>query len=182
MPVLVAVLIVVGVVSMVNLLLTFGVIGRLREHTEKLSAWPLGTAADSTLAVGDSPGDFAATTTEDEAFDRTSLLGGQVVGFFSPNCDSCKDLVPKFVEHAATTARGKGRVLAVVVVDNDEGAAESLVRSLEPVARVVTERIGGAISSAFKVSGFPAVYVLDNSGTVAASRLAPDSQDRMAVS
>jgi hypothetical protein len=160
------VIIAVGL-TVLNLLLTLGVIRRLREHTELLSARPATGPSDLMLGVGQSPESFTATTTDDEQISPETLGGGQLVGFFSPTCQPCKEKAPLFAEHAA--GGGRTRALAVVVGGPDE--VGELVTLFEPVARVVVESSldSGSIAHAFKVKGFPAICTLDGDGVVTAS-------------
>src|SRR4051794_28290086 len=127
---LAAALVVVGAVAVTNLLLTFGVIRRLREHTGLLADRPGGPPRKGVIAKGEAPGDFVAMTTAAEPVSTGSISGGQLVGFFMPGCAPCKELAPRFVATARAEAGGRDRVLAVVAGDPD-GAAD-LARLLEP--------------------------------------------------
>jgi len=162
-------MVLVGTVALLNLVLTFGVIRRLREHTGLLAERDRPEGPAVMLATGEAPDEFAATTTGGERLTRDDL-GGALVGFFSPNCGPCREQAPLFVRRAAGTAGGRSRVLAVVV--GDETAVAQMVAEFEPVARVVVERgvaAEGSVSQAFGVRGFPALAVLDADGAVAAS-------------
>jgi AhpC/TSA family len=165
-PYLVGAVVIVGVLALLNLLLTFGVIRRLREHTERLSR-PAAGLPDLMVGVGESPGSFTARTTEGEQVSLEALAGGeQLVGFFSPSCQPCKEVAPAFVARAA--AGGQTRALAVVVGGPEE--VGDLVTWFAPVARVVVEAdVNGAVASAFRVNGFPALCLLDADGVVTAS-------------
>ncbi|WP_433041631.1 hypothetical protein [Dactylosporangium sp. CS-033363] len=138
MAILAAAVAVVGVLCVIDLLLTVGVIRRLREHTEQLAQ----------ALAGRPPAIAAPGTTVD--FDGSA----SVVGFFSPGCGPCAELLPKFVERVAGES-----VLAVVVGDGAE--VDSMVELLAPVARVVREDHGGTVAAAFGVSSFPSVFAMD---------------------
>jgi thiol-disulfide isomerase/thioredoxin len=160
---LVAVAIVLG---LLNLVLTVGVIRRLREHTELLSGGP-GKGPDLVLGVGESPDSFTATTIDEEQISSETLAGEQLVGFFATTCGPCKEKAPLFAERAALG--GRSQALAVVVGEPDETA--EFVTLFQPVARVVVEsdRDGGVLGRTFKVKGFPAICTLDGDGMVTAS-------------
>lgn len=161
--------VIASVLTVLNLLLTFGVIRRLREHTELLSARSTAGAPDLLLGVGESPDSFTAVTTNDEQVSLETLAGEQLVGFFTPGCEPCKEKAPLFAERAA--ARGRTRTLAVVIGEPDE--VGEFVTMFEPVARVVVESTmdAGSVAGAFKVKGFPAACVLDGDGVVTVSGL-----------
>lgn len=159
---------VVGMLCILDLLLTYGVIRRLRIHTEQLTAGYGGSGNPRSLpGRGSRIGDFAANTVDGRPVEPGMFARETVVGFFSPTCGPCKDMLPLFVEHAAEVLDGRSRVLAVVVSDPQEAA--SLVSVLEPVAQVVVEQRDGAMSGAFSVTGFPSLFVVNEDRTIVAS-------------
>jgi thiol-disulfide isomerase/thioredoxin len=161
---LIASVVFVGILCGVNLLLTFGVVRRLREHAELLAGTPRPVDNDSPVPVGSVVGEFSVTTADGEVVTRDSLDGGTVVGFFSPGCGPCEELLPRFVEYAASEAV---RVVAVVAAPDMQ--AGEMAAQLAPVARVVVEgAFGGPVSTAFGVRGYPALCVVDGDGTVIA--------------
>jgi hypothetical protein len=163
---------------LLNLLLTVAVIRRLRQHGERLAAYVLPASVDPPgPAIGASIGDFSAVTTDGSVLSRAEVAGA-TIGFFTPDCEPCQRLVPRFVAHAAATPDERDRTVAVVVgraVD-----CEPTVRALTPVARVVVEEAGiGPLQAAFGVGGFPLVVrvaadltVLDSGADVVAMDLA----------
>src|SRR3954469_3292122 len=152
MAILAAAVAVLGGLSLVHLLFTVGVVRRLREQTEELAQLRADPPPRARIpAPGTRIPDLGA------ALDATRT----VVGFFSPGCGPCADLLPAFVEHAA----GSGApVLAVVVGDGPEG--EDMAAALEPVARVIREDHDGAFGSAFGVSSFPSLFAVDGERTI----------------
>jgi thiol-disulfide isomerase/thioredoxin len=153
--------------TVLNLVLTIGVIRRLREHNELLSARPATGSAEVMLGLGETPDDFNVLTTDGERVSRETLVGEQLVGFFSPGCGPCEELVPRFAERAA--AVGRAHALAVVAAGPEE--AGGFLARLEPVARVVLDRDTDpeSVSRSFKVQGFPAICLLDEDRVVTAS-------------
>ncbi|MEV1329730.1 hypothetical protein AB0J20_09165 [Micromonospora costi] len=167
MPVLVAATVLLGLLTLVNLLLILGVVRRLREHTELLSR-PSPRDDARVLPAGATVGDFTATTTDGQPVSRDALVDETLVGFFSPGCDACDALLPEFIDRAATAPRGRAGVLAVVEADQD--AAQRYVAMLSPVARVVRQQPGTpGLIAALGVGALPAVYLLDGQGRVTAS-------------
>ncbi|MFI6744464.1 TlpA disulfide reductase family protein [Nonomuraea sp. NPDC050451] len=149
----------VGVLCMLNLLLTVGVIRRLRRQAA--SAPFLSPMAEG-LAIGEKMPAFAATTTDGEPISDELLDGSALIGFFSPSCEPCRELMPRFIDHARQTS---GTVLAIVVADSDKEAAADVERLAE-VARVVVEAPRDAIQSAFKVAAYPALFLIGAEGRV----------------
>jgi thiol-disulfide isomerase/thioredoxin len=161
----VAALVVTNVLTLLNLLLLFGVIRRLREYPAQLAA---GLPGPSLLPAGTQVEAFATTDADGRPVHREELPEGTVVGFFSPGCAPCEALLPKFVTHAA--GMPGGRESAVAVVTGTPEDVSNYVTQLSPVARVVIEEpAGGVVVRAFEVSAYPAVFQLDGDGRVLAS-------------
>lgn len=163
-----AALVVVGVLVLLDLLLTFGVIRRLRDHTEQLRRMQLGPEV-VIAGKGAKVGDFATTTTDGEALSANLLTGETLVGFFSPGCQPCETLLPAFVDYAATMPGGRDHVLAVVATDTPEASdVTEKVAALSPYARTVVAAHEEPVLKAFGVNGYPGVLLVQD-GTVVAS-------------
>jgi hypothetical protein len=175
MAFLVVAVVVVGLLGLVNLLFAFGVVRRLREHTElldKLSNRPAGgDAGPIMLPAGETVGEFETTTIDGERVTRDDLTGSTLVAVFSPGCSACEAQMGKFVEFAAAHPGGRDKTLAVVVGPEAESA--SYVERLEASARVIREdREAGAgaggegsgapLSKALAVRGFPSFALIDD--------------------
>ncbi|MCP2337828.1 peroxiredoxin family protein [Actinomadura rupiterrae] len=156
MAFLVAAVTLFGALSLLNLLLTVGILRRMRADAAagvRTSAAPDDLFA---LSPGSPVGEFSAVTTDGDPVTRETAAG--VVAFFSANCDGCHVLLPSFIERARTL--GRGNVLAVMGGDEPETVA-----ALEPVARVVhADRDGGPIAHAFQNKWTPALYLLGEDG------------------
>lgn len=135
--------------GLLNLLLTYGVIRRLRLAHAPVTAPPA-------LLAGGEAGDFEATTTRGELISAARLHGETTVGFFTPGCAPCEENLPAFV---ASARRGVGKALAVIVADYGDEAA-SMVSCAENAADVVIEQPGGPVCRAFGVTGTPLVITL----------------------
>ncbi|MFL6076545.1 MAG: TlpA disulfide reductase family protein [Mycobacteriales bacterium] len=159
MPYLIAALVLVGLLCVFQLVLTVGVIKRLREHTALLSGANTPPRPPA-VKVGEEVGPFATTTVSDEPVSRDGLLSGDtLVGFFTLGCEPCAKRLPEFVEYARALPGGRDRVLATVVTD-DPAKAAAYVADLSPVARVMVEDSDGPLTSAFRVSAFPTVVTV----------------------
>jgi hypothetical protein len=170
MPVLIAAMAVVGAVCLVDLLLTFGVVRRLREHTEMLT--PAGSdRRPSGLAAGELPGTFATVTTDGELVHGTTGL--RVVAFFASWCSVCPERVRPFAGYLRAHGISPDSVLAVSVGPDD--APPAYLTELEGLAQICLEKDNGEIAQAFKVNGFPMFYLLEVGGTVVVSGYDPSS-------
>jgi thiol-disulfide isomerase/thioredoxin len=179
-PYLVASVLVLAVLVLLDLVLTLGVVRRLREHTELLADRSAGPPPAAMPPVGTTVGDFAATTTDGEPVSRDLLAGETVVCFFAPGCGPCREQAPAFVEYAGAVTGGRRQVLAVVLGEGEE--VLEMAGQLDAVARVVVEPPGGPLSNAFHITSFPAMGLVDDTGTVIADRLPlPALPDRVRV-
>jgi len=170
---LTALVVLVGIVGVLNLLLLFGVIRRLKEHDQAIAKIPYGAmqspAADSIRAPGSEVDEFTAVSTDDVAVSKDSLAGETMVGFFSVSCAPCVENAPKFAAHAAGVPGGKASVLAIVVADGDDDPSE-LVGVLGDGARVVVEGYDGPVVAAFGVTAFP-TYAVVAAGKISATAI-----------
>jgi thiol-disulfide isomerase/thioredoxin len=173
-PYLTAAVAVVGALCVLNLLLTTGVIRRLREHTDLLSGPRPDFSAD-VIAPGKRPAEFTAADAGGTPVGRADAERAGLVAFFAPDCPACKQSLPDFL---AVAARSAEPVLAVVAggLDDDgrpDPAAAGLLAELGRVARVVPEPHAGPVSEAFGVVAYPSWVLLDGP-VVAASAVGMD--------
>jgi thiol-disulfide isomerase/thioredoxin len=167
-PVVAALAFLALAVCLLDLVLTLGVIRRLRLHSELISNSSSEWRHQAILAEGKSVGPFEAVATTGEPVSRDGLSGRTVVGAFAPHCPACERKLPAFVDFAKTFPGGRDQVIAVVVGSREE--ADSYREQLEPVARVVIESPGtGEIGTALALDAFPAFGVVDQSGMVVSS-------------
>ncbi|MEU9546171.1 hypothetical protein [Streptomyces mirabilis] len=164
MPFLVTAVVLIAVLCLLNLLLTFGVIRKLRAQADEKAD----RVADGPIIPADSavPG-FSAVTTAGERITREGL-GEAMLGFFSPDCRACKERLPLFVEQARTTVRATGRSVLTVVHGTDEEAREQ-VAALSEVAHVVVEPGDGPLGEAFDIAGYPVYGPITVDGTLSAT-------------
>ena len=169
MAILTAAVVLVGVLVLFDLLLTLGLIKRVRTHAETLdkvvNAAPAQVLEPGQLPVGTAVSEFTATTSDGLEVSRESFADGAVVGFFSTWCDTCAEQLPGFLTYAEPL--GRERVLAVV--HGDEEKLVELVAKLSKVAQVVVEAEHGPIAKAAGVRGMPTMAVVDKDWRVTAS-------------
>ena len=169
MPILIAAVVVVGCLCLLDLLLTFGVIRRLREHTSMLTGAGGSEPPPIGLEAGKPPGAFSAVATSGE--EVSGAAGLEVVAFFSSWCSICPERVPPFVEYLSRHHMRRDSVLAVVAADSS--TPPSYLDRLAEVALACVEPTGGEIATAFQVQGFPAFFLVDADGVVAVNGYDP---------
>ncbi|WP_328995770.1 hypothetical protein OG394_14010 [Kribbella sp. NBC_01245] len=171
---LTALVVVVGIVGVLNLLLTFGVIRRLKEYDQAIAKIPHGAMhsvpSEAMRAPGSEVDEFTAVSTDGVPVTKESLHAQTLVGFFSVGCAPCTESAPKFAAHAVGVPGGKDSVLAIVVADGDDDPSE-LAGILGEGARVGVEGYDGPIATAFGVTAFPTY------GVVAGGRITATSLD-----
>ncbi|MBO2445910.1 hypothetical protein J4573_02300 [Actinomadura barringtoniae] len=167
MSVFVVAVVIVGLLGLVNLLFSFGVIRRMREHTETLDDLARqGGPVEVMLGAGEVVADFDARTVDGAQVSRDGFADTTLVGVFSPGCSACEAQLDEFVEHAMAHPGGRRQVLALVV--DEEADSGGYVSRLEPVSLVVRERRYGPVYEALAVRGFPA-FALVEGGVVLSS-------------
>lgn len=156
MTALTSAVVLVGALGIVNLLLTFGMIRRLRQNAGTGNQ-PIGRPSGGLVAP------VAPVGTEIRGTDLR-WDGETLVGFFMPGCGPCEEQMPEFITHAAKWQR-----VVAVVMDPSGGASDEAaetLRRLRQVAEVVVEKSpGDALHKAFKATGYP-VYCTVRDGVV----------------
>jgi hypothetical protein len=150
----------VGMLCTLDLVLTIGVIKRLREHTTMLTKRGGGPPS---IELGDEVGRFTTTTTDGETLTPELIADNTLVAFFSTTCGPCLAKLPRFAEYARAKAGGRDRVLAVVAGDD----SAVFVDALGPVARVVVEGANGTegvVGAAFQVQAYPVLLMVGREG------------------
>lgn len=160
MSALVAAVILIGLITLLNLVLCIGLVRRLREQGQQdHSSHRHGTPDPGPiqLPVGQPVPAFEARTVDGAPIGSADLAGRTMVGFFSPGCGACEEQLPLFV----AAARKSGRPpLAVVAGAN--GTSAPYVEKLRGSAQVVQELDRGPIQQAFGVRGFPAFVLVED--------------------
>jgi hypothetical protein len=171
MPVLVSLTILIGLVSLLNLLLMLGLIKRVQEHSARLAVAGAGEPA-AMLDVGERIDEFTTTTVDGEQVTRDLLPTGTLVAFFDPQCEICHEHLPSFAAEARRLPAGRHQAL-VVVRDGED--VDEMVLPLAPVARVVVERRRGPVARAFHVKATPAFCRLGADQVILAHRYEADA-------
>ncbi|MFG3556707.1 TlpA disulfide reductase family protein [Micromonospora sp. NPDC047557] len=162
MPFLIAAVVLVGLLCVLDLVLTLGVLRRLREHSDLLTDPGRATTDPAQSRVGETVGDFRTTTVHGEPVSGDTLPDGTVVAFFTPGCEPCERELPRFATHARSVPAGRDAVLAVIVGAPQE--AREYVAVLASVARVVVEDPLGPVAAAFNTTAFPTLLRIGRDG------------------
>ncbi|MDX6258487.1 MAG: hypothetical protein QOH84_175 [Kribbellaceae bacterium] len=164
MSVLSAAVVLVGLIGLLNLVLSFGIIRRLRaqatgQHAH--SKQPKPVIRPTTLEDGERIAEVDAVTIDGRTVELPPT-GPSLVGFFSATCSTCKEQLIPFVVTADRQPPGV-RVLAIVG-GTDEQAAPYVAELLTARSGllIVREDEDGPIQKAFGIRGFPAFVILED--------------------
>ncbi|MFG1711058.1 TlpA family protein disulfide reductase [Nonomuraea sp. M3C6] len=154
MTYLIGAVIIVGLLCLLDLLLTVGIMRRLRAHSRQLSKRSeVGRPDHSMISVGSEVGAFNAQAIDDILVSDTTMGDDALIAFLTPTCAPCVESVPKFVELAKEWYAGHRNVLSVVVGARED--ATEMVSALGSVGSVTVEDHTGPLTSAFSVKLFP---------------------------
>jgi peroxiredoxin len=160
MQYLAAAVVIFGVLSLVNLGLTFALIRRAARQPAQ-GAGMTRQRPSPRLAAGVKAPEFSAATIRGETKALGDLTGARsLLGFFSAGCPPCMAAVPDFIQYADSIPGGASQVIAVVSGDVGKRTA-SFVHDLADSAAVIVEPVQGPVASAFSVLGYPTFYLLD---------------------
>ncbi|MFF0819246.1 MULTISPECIES: TlpA family protein disulfide reductase [Micromonospora] len=174
MTVLAAAVVFLGLLCLLNLLFTLGVIRRLRQHTEQLAALPNHDQAMEPikLAPGSRVGEFSAITTEGVHVTDASLEQGALVAFLSATCPACAEQLPAFVERLKNYSLPRDLIYVFLV--GEEEKLETMKAELSPLAQVAIQPFGGPVSKAFQVAAFPSFILLSAGARIVGASVSPD--------
>ena len=150
-----AALIVVALIAVLAFALVMVLARRLRAVTERVNMFL--PASDGGLPHPGTPvPEFTSTSTEGAAVGAADFAGAtRVMALLTTECASCHDQVP------AIRGIDDGPRPIVVVIGRPEQRA-AMVASLGGRPVVLEEEDGGPIATAFDVSEFPAVMLVDD--------------------
>lgn len=167
MSFLVAAVVLIGVITILNLLLTMAVIRKLR-NTASTGAERVAPPDLPELPAGSRVPVFHGEAISGETVSAQTTAGSAAVfAFFDTGCSACKPTVPKLIEYAKKNALPAGQVIAVV--GDDGGDASEYVSELGGTATVIVEETMGNMARAFSIHGFPAFVIADADGVVVRS-------------
>ncbi|KAF4408030.1 TlpA family protein disulfide reductase [Streptomyces lycii] len=176
MAFVIALTVLFGALSLFNIVLTVGLVRRIRgmdAGPSPVTAPPAGLPAVMRTAGGQVEA-FESVTVRGETVSERFLSRGPVLaGVFAHGCSACHELLPGFLSLIESEGYSRDRVLVTLVGRPAELADD--VRQLDPVATVVVEGRRGTVARALGVKAYPALAVIDAGGTVRASGPGIDS-------
>jgi hypothetical protein len=165
MPYLVGAVVFVGALCLLDLVLTLGVIRRLRAMSASQADDHGLDVSVSTLEPGRPAGPFTAETTT-PGITVSGPAGLRLVAFFSTHCSLCPKRAPSFVSYVRANGLRAEDVLAIVTCVDGDMSGATYLDDVAAVTRVCTEEPDGPVATAFQVTGFPAFCLLEPDGTV----------------
>jgi thiol-disulfide isomerase/thioredoxin len=165
---LVAIVVLLSVLVVANMLLTWGMVRRLRVLQEQVAAGGH-PSPENGLHPGDPAPDFTALTPAGDTVTRDEVVSGEtVLVFMSPHCEACEEHLP--------TVRELGRVVggpaALAVVDGTREESGHLLDGLQGAVPVLFAPRGASdLFDRYQVVTFPSSYVVGADGRITGSHL-----------
>ncbi|MFF7023360.1 hypothetical protein ACFY97_20485 [Streptomyces klenkii] len=167
MSVLAALCIVLALATAGHLLVTFGLVRRLRAHTDLLDQ--LTNNTDRLLPPGTPVPSFTTRTTDGDPLTQADLRHPAAVALLAVDCPHCRTNLPDFVAYVQGAGYSRDHVLAVVTTaeHTDPAARRDMLDALAPVATVVCEDAAtGTVTGAFGAQAFPSFYLTHADATL----------------
>ena len=169
---LVAIVVLLAVLVVANMLLTWGMIRRLRALQEQAAAGGH-PSPENGLHPGDPAPAFTALTPAGDTVTRDEVLRGEtVLVFMSPHCEACEEHLP--------TVRELGRVVGgpatLAVVDGTREESGHLLEGLQGDVPVLFAPRGETdLLERYQVVAYPSSYVVGVDGRITGSHLDLDA-------
>ncbi|GGN75975.1 TlpA family protein [Actinoplanes lobatus] len=159
-----SVTVVVGVVAVLNLILTVGVIRRLKDHEQRFTELSADDGASNAQpSVGTAVPEFTAATTTGGKVTAADLRDGGLIGFFSVGCPPCAEQLPDFTRFL----RAMDDTPALIVIEAPSPADAAAFLEVTGDLPVVLDG-GDGLCKTFEVNRFPSMAQLSG-GAVAAN-------------
>ncbi len=161
-------IVLLSVLVVANMLLTWGMVRRLRVLQEQVAAGGH-PSPENGLHPGDPAPDFTALTPAGDTVTRDEVVSGEtVLVFMSPHCEACEEHLP--------TVRELGRVAggpaALAVVDGTREESGHLLDGLQGEVPVLFAPRGVSdLFDRYQVVTFPSSYVVGADGRITGSHL-----------
>lgn len=150
----------------IDLLMSFGIIRRLRAHSEMI----YDRDGAASLPAGTPVPDFVSLNAKGESMSAAWLRGAtSAVAFVTQDCPSCHAQLPALLDMLKQRGADGDRSLVIVVdVPGGQDITE-LAAMFDGLATVVIEPLGGILQTAFRINGLPAFVAVDPEAIVMSS-------------
>ena len=165
------------VLTVLNLVLTFAVVRKMRDGAGSgLSAH---TPHPGLPRLGTPVGEFTAQTVDGAELTDQDLRGERsLIVFVSPSCAPCKDVVAELTE----AGRAPTIPLHAFVAGDEDADTSAVVAALRPHGTVTVITAGHAAARAFGgVDGYPALMLVTDGVIAAAGRRLDEVREPAAV-
>lgn len=174
---------VVAIATALNLLLSVGLIHRLREVHRAMMEWSERVSINSLrsgLRQGEPLPEFSATTSSGSPLTREIMMGDSwLLGFFAGSCGSCRVELPRLTD---IVREADSRFKSLVVIDGSAHQSADLLEMATPVGATVLEEDNGTLSNLFGVRFFPTFFLTDREGRIAFGSNSVDDVSRFITS
>jgi thiol-disulfide isomerase/thioredoxin len=165
---LVAIVVLLSVLVVANMLLTWGMVRRLRALQDQVAAGIV-PPPENGLHPGDEAPDFSALTPAGATVTRDEVVRGEtVLVFMSPHCEACETHLPS-VRQLGRTPDGPA---AVAVIDGTREESGHLLEGLQGDVPVLFAPRGATdLLERYRVHTYPSSYVVGVDGRITGSHL-----------
>jgi hypothetical protein len=163
---LVAIIALLAVLVVGNVLLTWGMLRRLRTLQDQVDT-AFTPPTENGLHPGDEAPDFSALTPAGDAVTRDEVVRGEtVLVFLSPHCEACEAHLPSVREMGPT---------AVAIIDGTPEESGHLVEGLRGAVPVLFAPRGTTdLLQRYRVNAYPSYYAVGADGRITAGRIGLD--------
>lgn len=155
-----------GLATAINLLLTMAIVRRMRHYEERFVDQP---KRPPFIQTGTVLPEFAAKSSTGSSVNRDFFTEPTLVGAFSTSCPACRDQLPAFA--ALANERFAGHALAIVSGDPKKFA--DLAAGVTSAVTLVTEPADGPLRKAFQVKSVPTFFLVNEDATIIAASGTP---------
>jgi hypothetical protein len=165
MPFVVSGIILVGVLCLLDMLMTFAVLRRLREHSARLAELPDFTMGGPAYAAKflDRPlPEFSAQAVDGREVSSRSLAGRSgLIAVLRAGCGPCQEQLPTLAQLA-----GEEGIIVIGVVTGSVADARGMVGQLTDTSLVVMGPDADALAKTLDADVFPTYLEVDEAGVV----------------
>ncbi|QIS15136.1 redoxin domain-containing protein [Nocardia arthritidis] len=158
--------VVLSIITALNLLVTYGLVRRIRVHSDLLEEL-VGATTARALPVGTPIPAFTTHAIDGSRLADTDLRHPAAIALFAVDCPHCRTNLPDFIAYIQGAGYARDHVLAMVTTRD---ATDPMVEMLTPTTTLVCEpNSEGAVATAFGIQAYPTFYLTDDNGVITAA-------------